>query len=49
MVEKREKIRELIRKILELIYEIDEEALKDWIVETYPLGIDLYEGGDWER
>jgi len=40
---KGDKVRELIRLILDLIYEIDEEALRDWIYEKWPHGYGIYD------
>ena len=34
---------ELIKAVLDLIYELDPELLKKWIHDTWPHGIGLYE------
>jgi hypothetical protein len=40
---KKDEIKELIKKILDLIYELDEETLREWIYDHWPHAIGLYD------
>jgi len=39
----RDELKELIKEILDLIYKLDEDTLKEWIYETWPHAIGLYD------
>ena len=39
----KEKIRSLVKRILDLLYEIDKKAVKEWAYDKWPSGIELYD------